>query len=170
MCGWHRLGQIQTSCQCLPTSGVRASSYRAKLYSSTASFMSNMNLSSLFCDILVIFPSKESQRSLPAIKNMRKFLRSCSFCRLSMNVDDSEVKTVKYEGKKRVMTSSPVYLGGVPNTYTILAENMRTSEQFAGCLGDVTINARFVVFNVLSGHTKYMRWGHRFCSAFSPSG
>ena len=59
-----------------------------------------------------------------------------------MNVDDKEVKGEKYEGKKKITTTSPVYIGGVPGDYKILAENMRTSEKFEGCLGDVTINAK----------------------------
>ena len=63
-------------------------------------------------------------------------------CRISVNVDDKEVKGEKYDGKKKIKTTSPVYIGGVPDDYKILAKNMRTSEKFEGCLGDVTINAK----------------------------
>ena len=62
-----------------------------------------------------------------------------------MNVDDKEVSESKYEGKKKVTTTSPVYIGGVPSDYDVLAENMRTSDKFEGCLGDVTINAKYSI-------------------------
>ncbi len=46
----------------------------------------------------------------------------------------------RYEGKKKVSTSSPLYLGGVSDGYTILAQNLKSSEKFEGCLGDVSLN------------------------------
>ena len=60
-----------------------------------------------------------------------------------MNVDDKDVIGVRYDGKKKVTTTSPVYLGGVPDNYNVLPENMGTSDKFEGCLGDVTIKNKY---------------------------
>lgn len=37
--------------------------------------------------------------------------------------------------------SSPIWMGGVPSTYTIMEETSLTTVPFAGCLGDITVNS-----------------------------
>ena len=48
-------------------------------------------------------------------------------------------------GRKRLITTSPVYFGGVPPTYRLSKENIPTMHRFIGCIGDVTMQGRYVV-------------------------
>ena len=61
-----------------------------------------------------------------------------------MDVDDSEMVKTRMEGRRRIKTTLPLYLGGVPNAQTLVVENVGSQQHFRGCIGDVTINGRSV--------------------------
>ena len=49
------------------------------------------------------------------------------------------VKT-RADGRRRIVTTSPLYFGGVPPGYAIVSQNVGSERGFGGCIGDVTVN------------------------------
>jgi len=55
-----------------------------------------------------------------------------------MNIDDYEIARTDGQGRKILETSTPLYFG---NADISIPENMvATTEQFEGCIGDLTVN------------------------------
>jgi len=65
-------------------------------------------------------------------------------------LDDVETIRIIIDGKERLLTTSPLYIGGVPSSYTIVNENVGTRTHFVGCVGDVTINSLLLDFSKVS--------------------
>lgn len=63
-------------------------------------------------------------------------------CRLTMNIDDSEMLSLTASGSPSLLTTTPIYLGGVPNDYSIKSGAAPTTEHLIGCIGDVTVNEK----------------------------
>ncbi len=63
----------------------------------------------------------------------------CEFS-LQLDVDDSEMVKTRGDGRRRIVTTSPLYFGGVPPGYAIVSQNVGTETRFIGCIGDVTVN------------------------------
>ncbi len=62
------------------------------------------------------------------------------FYSLQLDVDDSEQVRTSSGGRRRIVTTSPIYFGGVPPGYAIVSQNVGTERTFQGCIGDVTVN------------------------------
>ncbi|PVD23436.1 hypothetical protein C0Q70_16705 [Pomacea canaliculata] len=72
---------------------------------------------------------------------------------LTMNIDDSEMLSLTASGSPSLLTTTPIYLGGVPNDYSIKSGAAPTTEHLIGCIGDVTVNEKFVNFaNIMDAH------------------
>ncbi|KAL3869382.1 hypothetical protein ACJMK2_042067 [Sinanodonta woodiana] len=68
--------------------------------------------------------------------------------KLMMNIDDLEDMTKVADSlKDNLETDSALYFGG--SDIPIAADLAATTEQFAGCVGDVTVNGRFLNFATL---------------------
>ncbi|XP_074640335.1 laminin subunit alpha-like [Tubulanus polymorphus] len=67
--------------------------------------------------------------------------------RLQLDVDDSEVAAVEAK-RRKTTTSSPLFFGGAPDNYKVVVRNVATSRRFIGCVGDVTVNGKFMNFAV----------------------
>lgn len=59
---------------------------------------------------------------------------------LQLDVDDSEMVKIRSEGRRRIVTTSPLFFGGVPPGYEVVSQNVATEKRFVGCIGDVTVN------------------------------
>ena len=66
--------------------------------------------------------------------------------RLKLVVDDITVVDGRIQGKKRITTTSRQFFGGVSNSIVLLADKMGTEIPFVGCIGDVTVNKKYVKF------------------------
>ncbi|XP_041356694.1 laminin subunit alpha-like [Gigantopelta aegis] len=67
--------------------------------------------------------------------------------KLTMNIDDQEMIDSTTENQvDNLMTTTPLYFGGVPPTYTITETGVPTTLRTVGCIGDVTVNDRFINF------------------------
>lgn len=66
---------------------------------------------------------------------------------IQLDIDDKSMVTTKYEGKKRIETTSPLYFGGIPPGIIINPSNVNSIDNsLVGCIGDVTINGNFINF------------------------
>ena len=61
-------------------------------------------------------------------------------CSLQLDVDDTEMVNKRTDGRRRIVTTSPLYFGGVPPGYAIVSSNVAAERTFVGCIGDVTVN------------------------------
>ena len=59
-------------------------------------------------------------------------------------VDDLETVKTRIQGKKRITTTTPLYFGGVRPGFNLIDENVGTKVQYTGCIGDVTVNNKYV--------------------------
>ena len=60
-----------------------------------------------------------------------------------MDVDDTEMNMrKKMKGTKRLTTTEPLFLGGVPDNLQILDSNAGSTTPFDGCIGDVIVNGK----------------------------
>ncbi|XP_071119471.1 laminin subunit alpha-like [Haliotis cracherodii] len=67
--------------------------------------------------------------------------------KLTMNIDDLEMVDAPAEGDTMdLLTETPLYFGGLPPQYNIKPGMAPTTARFIGCIGDVTVNKRFVNF------------------------
>ena len=61
---------------------------------------------------------------------------------IQLDIDDKETISESYEGRRRMATTSYLYFGGMP--FRPADANVGTSANFIGCVGDVTINGKWV--------------------------
>lgn len=66
---------------------------------------------------------------------------------LSVNIDDAFRKPLSVG---RGASRNSFYLGGLPKTYSVNKDNAASTQQFTGCLGDLSVNWRPVDFSALS--------------------
>ena len=63
---------------------------------------------------------------------------------LQLDIDDTEMVKTKAQGRKKLVTTSPLYFGGLPPGYRLIPDNVATQRhRFIGCIGDVTIQGRY---------------------------
>lgn len=63
-----------------------------------------------------------------------------------MNIDDKKMIT-KVDSQASLFTEQIIYFGNVPRDYAIGPGVAVTNIPFIGCIGDVTVNTRYVVLN-----------------------
>ena len=63
---------------------------------------------------------------------------------LKLNIDDIESLSTKYQGgKKKMVTTTPLYFGGLPPGIIVNEDNLAgIDSSFIGCVGDVTVNGK----------------------------
>ncbi|XP_077991288.1 laminin subunit alpha-5-like [Glandiceps talaboti] len=71
--------------------------------------------------------------------------------KLSLTVDDTDFMEVLGSGKKKTVTDSYLYFGGVPSTYNIDPAIVPTTEYFIGCVSDPIVNGVSLDFSQNSG-------------------
>ena len=63
-----------------------------------------------------------------------------------MNIDDQEMIDSTAESPvEDLMTTTPLYFGGVPAAYSIADGGAPTTLRTVGCIGDVTVNERWLL-------------------------
>ena len=68
-----------------------------------------------------------------------------------MNIDDVDTLSKRYQGgKKKMVTTTPLYFGGYPNGFVFDGDNLAgIDSSFIGCIGDVTVNGKYVMSHCL---------------------
>ena len=81
--------------------------------------------------------------------------------RFEMNIDDYEMlQTMADTGTASLDTTTPIYFGGVPPEYKIKDGSSLTKNRFIGCIGDITVQKKWVnrkemfLFNFYAVHGK----------------
>ena len=81
--------------------------------------------------------------------------------RFEMNIDDYEMlQTMADTGTASLDTTTPIYFGGVPPEYKIKDGSSLTKNRFIGCIGDITVQKKWVnrkgmfLFNFYAVHWK----------------
>ncbi|XP_035223568.1 laminin subunit alpha-like, partial [Stegodyphus dumicola] len=65
---------------------------------------------------------------------------------LRLDIDDINSVEVEVPVDAIISTTTPMYFGGVPDDYTITAEVLSSYSPFIGCIGDTTVNNKFMNF------------------------
>ena len=65
---------------------------------------------------------------------------------MRLDIDDINSVEIEFSEEALVKTTTPMYFGGVPEEYTILADALPSYEPLVGCLGDTNVNNRFQNF------------------------
>ena len=63
-----------------------------------------------------------------------------------MDIDDTEILKTKILTREKATTTSLCYIGGVPSGYAVITDNVGSSTSFVGCVADVNINDKWVLF------------------------
>lgn len=65
---------------------------------------------------------------------------------LQLVIDDYDVISKSATAINEVVSTTPIYFGGLPSKYPLFTGTAPTNKSFVGCIGDATINGKFQNF------------------------
>ena len=71
---------------------------------------------------------------------------------ISLVVDDYDVYTLDTPNSPLIIPATPIYFGGVPDTFALAVGAAATDTPFLGCIGDTTVNGKLINYATSTGN------------------
>lgn len=71
---------------------------------------------------------------------------------ISLVVDDYDVYMLDTPNSNLIIPATPIYFGGVPDTFALAAGASATDTPFLGCIGDTTVNGKLINYASSTGN------------------